>query len=145
ANRRAISCRSSRSVGCARAKAESPRPASWTMSFRTKVTSIRFGLVSCRACALSITTARRKSSSSAAMTLRLVRMDGRWIQGIRCTGGKMGLFGPAQKTLLELLQEAVPVSYVLILQIFELRQECSRLEGVVTASFQFRKPFTLLP
>jgi len=57
----------------------------------------------------------------------------------------MGLFVPAQKTLLKLLQEAVSVSYVLILQIFELRQECSRLEGVVTVSFQFRKPFTLLP
>ena len=57
----------------------------------------------------------------------------------------MGLFVPAQKTLLELLQEAVPVGYVLILQIFELRQECSRLKGVVTVSFQFRKPFALLP
>ena len=79
------------------------------------------------------------------MTLRLVLVAGRSIGGIRCTGGKMGLFVPAQKTLLELLQEAVPVSYVLILQIFELRQECSRLEGVVTVSFQFRKPFTLLP
>ena len=45
----------------------------------------------------------------------------------------MGLFVPAQKTLLELPQEAVPVGYVLILQIFELCQECSRLEGVVVA------------
>src|SRR5262245_34670569 len=115
------------------------------MSFRTEATSIRFGLVSCRVCALSITTARRKSSSSAAMTLRSVSMAGRWIRGIQCTGGKMGLFLPAQKTLLELPQEAVPVGYVLILQLFELRQECSRLEGVVTVSFQFRKPFALLP
>jgi 5-methylcytosine-specific restriction protein A len=41
-----------------------------------------FGLVSCRVCALSITTARRRSSSSAAMTLRLVLMAGRSTQDI---------------------------------------------------------------
>ena len=59
-------------------------------------------------------------------------------------GGKMGLFVPAQKALLKLLQEAVPVGYVHILQIFELRQECSRSEGVVTVSFQLREALTLL-
>ena len=56
----------------------------------------------------------------------------RSIRRIRCMGGKMG---PVQKALLKLLQEAVPVGYVHILQIFELRQECSRSEGVVTVSF----------
>jgi len=56
-------------------------------------------------------------------------------------GGKMG---PVQKALLKLLQEAVPVGYVHILQIFELRQECSRSEGVVTVSFQLREALTLL-
>ena len=57
----------------------------------------------------------------------------------------MGLFVPAQKALLKLLQEAVPVGYVHILQIFELRQECFRSEGVMTASFELREPLTLLP
>src|SRR5215467_470228 len=47
-------------------------------------------------------------------------------------------------TLLKLLQEAVPVGYVHILQIFELRQECSRSESVVTVSFQLREAVTLL-
>ena len=57
----------------------------------------------------------------------------------------MGLFVPAQKALLKLLQEAVPVGYVHILQIFELRQECSRSEGVMTVPFELREPLTLLP
>jgi len=37
------------------------------------------------------------------------------------------------------------MSYVLILQIFELRQERSRSEGVMTVLFELREPLTLLP
>src|SRR5215468_5585690 len=77
--------------------------------------------------------------------LPLVPMACRSIRAIRYMGGKMALFVPAQKALLSLLQEAIPMGYVRILQAFELRQERSRSEGVMTVSFELREPLTLLP
>ena len=57
----------------------------------------------------------------------------------------MSLLVPAQKALLKLLQEAVPVGRVHILQIFELRQECSRSEGGHDRVVPVARALTLLP
>ena len=103
-----------------------------TTSRRMRATRMPSSCRRCRACATHATRSRLHEKRAATRS-RFVSMVCRSIRRIRCMGGKMG---PVQKALLKLLQEAVPVGYVHILQIFELRQECSRCRMLLLHRFQ---------